>query len=323
MTFKEYFEDQGLPFSYDGTTIHNKDGWDVSAQPVRPDEFEQYKPVLDLIADIYQSDPAQIRRGLGGLSNSGFELSVSSGYINMELQGDDVRANMSSNHYGTICVSKNGTAFRHSQHIEFDESVTMNRQDVVQWLSDFDKEHVSIARLAKDSRDDLSRDLANINFEPEPVEFGLVGPIYRNITEENSLKEYLQRADLGYIIDTNESGSVSVLTPEAGLIVYSMYEALDAEDVPHRFIKATTLLTERFVTERTREDAVHGVSSASQMIPIEHFESDARQFLTNYRTFSTVCERSDKRLRETFQSFNDDIELSAEDVQINTNALRL
>lgn len=55
MTFEEYFEESGLPFVYDDGYIEHKSGYTIGRASY--DEFDEYKPILDVMAEIYRKHP--------------------------------------------------------------------------------------------------------------------------------------------------------------------------------------------------------------------------------------------------------------------------
>lgn len=117
-TFKEYFEESGLPFVHDDGYIEHESGYTIGRADY--DEFDDYKPMLDVLTEIHKKHP-ELFDVIDDLNEHECELSCDNRNLTISLWNGDLSVSQNHDYSTSVVAYKNGGVFSHSDHIRFDD----------------------------------------------------------------------------------------------------------------------------------------------------------------------------------------------------------
>ena len=290
-TFEEYFEKSGLPFVHDDGYIEHTSGYTIGRAPY--DEFDDYKPTLDVLAEIHKKHP-ELFDGIYDLDAHECELSYDARNLTISLWNGDLSVSQHHDYSTSVVAYKNGGVFSHSDHICFDDGFDGDVNQLLTWLDESDKDSREISSLLKR----LINEGANRSSDIIPSE----EYTYRRIGNAGDLRARVENANIGKILKRYGYDGVIVQVDGDWLM-----DCRDYEKDGQQFTRVDIfwdMSNELGETNRRRESAVSYGSSAYQMIPSERFSDLAPQLLSNFNEFKRICREASDELEVKFDNLD-------------------
>ena len=299
LTFEDYFEEHKIPLIFDDGYIELPSEYQVGHAYY--DEFEEYLPVLNVIKIINNQFPEIITDNLESFDQYGIALDFDNYKTTITVQDDELSITQKNNYQQSTVTYKDSGRFEHVNTIQFSNGTDITIDELDHWL-DFQKNdsHV-ISTLLSTNHTKLQTTLNKNGFhiesrDPKSNEFQ-----YKRIGNTSNLKDLIQKANLGKLLQRPYYNGAIVLTKDEWLM-----DCLEYQKDGKRFIR-----TEIFWDQSNepinykRRSAVTGLSYAYQMIPVERFEELSNKLLTNLQEFAKICYTQTETLDSEFQKLDE------------------
>lgn len=309
MTFEEYFEESGLPFVYDDGYIEHKSAYTIGRASY--DEFDEYKPILDVMAEIYRKHP-ELFDDIDELNEHACELSYDAREIVISLWDGELSVSQKYTSSTSVVAYKSGGIFSHSDHIRFNDGFYGDVDQLLTWLDKSDDESREMSKLLKNHHSKLHQKLIdeganNIDDMTKSNEY-----TYRRIGNAGNLIQRVEGAHLGKVIKRPGYDGVIVRTNSDWLV-----DCLDYQKDGKTFVRTEIFWDMSQEVDQSRHDAISYSSSGYQMIPSEQFSDLAPQLLSNFYKFERLCCEESEKLKTQFDNLDGadvDLHLTNEDL---------
>ena len=298
-TFKEYFEESGLPFVHDDGYIEHESGYTIGRADY--DEFDDYKPMLDVLSAVYKQHPG-LFDNIDDLNEHECELSYDNRNLTISLWNGDLSVSQNHDYSTSVVAYKNGGVFSHSDHICFDDGFDGDVNQLLTWLDESDKDGREISSLLKSHHNELHQRLINEGANRSSDIIPSDEYKYRRIGNSGDLRARVENANIGKILKRYGYDGVIVQIDGDWLM-----DCLDYEKDGQKFTRVDIfwdMSNEVGEVNRSRELAVSCGSSAYQMIPSEQFSNLAPQLLSNFNEFKRICREESEKLEVKFDNLD-------------------
>ena len=298
-TFKEYFEESGLPFVHDDGYIEHESGYTIGRADY--DEFDDYKPMLDVLSAVYKQHP-ELFDNIDELNEHECELSCDNRDITISLWNGDVSVSQNHNYSTSVVAYKEGGKFSHSDHINFTDGFDGDVNNLLTWLDESDKDSRDINNLLKIHHAELHNRLINEDVNRSSDIIPSDKYTYRRIRNSGDLRARVENSNIGKILKRDGYDGVIVQVDGDWLM-----DCCDYEKDGQQFTRVDIfwdMSNEVGEVNRSRESAVSCGSSAHQMIPSERFSDLAPQLLSNFNEFKRICREESEKLEVKFDTLD-------------------
>lgn len=329
-TFEDYFKEHNLPLIYDDGDIDHKSGYLVGRADY--DEFDDYKPILNLLSQINQDHP-DIARKIEDMTSTRIELVPLNRTIELDFWNDDISISQENNYDNGFDVHMGEQVFNVYNIINYNNGTnvsmsTPNAQKALsEWFSDSERQNQSLISLLQENKTELASVLENKGYLQSQRYLTPVEWTYKRIGNVGDLKEVVATANLGKRISPttvsdvlSSNTSELIRTPDDWLISCQDYEK-DGQ----RYIRTHIFYDSPETNEpnRKQESAVSVQTMAYQMIPAENFATEANKLMNNFKQFNEICYQQQDKLNEKFQALlNDDTDLQTAIEELSVDEAR-
>lgn len=327
--FDDYFREHNLPLMYENGYIYVSNGPNAGYNlgGVDYDEFDEYRPILDLLSQINDRHP-EIAKQIENISQTRIELTLPNRTINMELWGDDISISQDNYYDKSLDVHNGEQVFDSCYYIKYLEGVDISRvrtdsqMGLSNWLQKSEEQHHATKQLLSNNKKEFIDALHDegylqSNHYLTPVEY-----TYRRVGNAGNLREIVDSANLGKLVRPNTvsdiSSSVLVRTPDDWII-----DCCDYEKDGQRYIRTHIFYQNLELDEPNpnKEYAVSVETMAYQMIPADKFAEEANKLFEQFKQFNHICYQQSERLSEKFQTLdvtNADVNITLDDLMTDS-----
>ena len=148
--FNHYLQEHNLPLVYDEDEFYTSSDYQVGGAYV--DEFDDYKPILELMSSIDERFP-NVVESLESLTTQEFELTPENREINVQMFTEEVYIS-ALNHYSRNTIAQKGEqqfsidqAIRYTDGTYAEGKPSDAKDKIVNWFEDSEHTHQAIQAL--------------------------------------------------------------------------------------------------------------------------------------------------------------------------------
>ena len=301
--FNHYLQEHNLPLVYDDDEFYTSSDYRVGDAYV--DEFDDYKPILELMGYINERFP-NVMESLESLTTQEFELTPENREINVQMFPEEVYIS-ALNHYSRNTIAQKGEQqFSINQAIRYTDGTYAEgkpsdaKDKIVNWFEDSEHTYQAIQALLQEHQKEYADKLRQEGFEvgdelPTPIDYS-----YRRVGNAGGLKELVEAANIGRPLRRPEYDGVILRTSDDWYI-----DCLDYEKDGKRYIRTDIFGDVPDEQNRNKETAVSFRPTAEQMIPADTFAESVNKLFENFQQFVEISYAQNEQLNENFQAIDD------------------
>lgn len=301
--FNHYLQEHNLPLVYDEDEFYTSSDYQVGGAYV--DEFDDYKPILELMSSINERFP-NVVESLESLTTQEFELTPENREINVQMFTEEVYIS-ALNHYSRNTIAQKGEqqfsidqAIRYTDGTYAEGKPSDAKDKIVNWFEDSEHTHQAIQALLQKHQKEYADNLRHEGFEvgdelPTPIDYS-----YRRVGNAGGLKELVEAANIGRPLRRPEYDGVILRTSDDWYI-----DCLDYEKDGKRYIRTDIFGDVPDEQNRNKETAVSFRPTAEQMIPADTFAESVNKLFENFQQFVEISYAQNEQLNENFQAIDD------------------
>lgn len=301
--FNHYLQEHNLPLVYDEDEFYTSSDYQVGGAYV--DEFDDYKPILELMSSINERFP-NVVESLESLTTQEFELTPENREINVQMFTEEVYIS-ALNHYSRNTIAQKGEqqfsidqAIRYTDGTYAEGKPSDAKDKIVNWFEDSEHTHQAIQALLQKHQKEYADNLRHEGFEvgdelPTPIDYS-----YRRVGNAGGLKELVETANIGRPLRRPEYDGVILRTSDDWYI-----DCLDYEKDGKRYIRTDIFGDVPDEQNRNKETAVSFRPTAEQMIPADTFAESVNKLFENFQQFVEISYAQNEQLNENFQAIDD------------------
>ena len=301
--FNHYLQEHNLPLVYDDDEFYTSSDYRVGDTYV--DEFDDYKPILELMGYINERFPNVIE-SLESLTTQEFELTPENREINVQMFPEEVYIS-ALNHYSRNTIAqKSEQQFSINQAIRYTDGTYAEgkpsdaKDKIVNWFEDSEHTYQAIQALLQEHQKEYADKLRQEGFEvgdelPTSIDYS-----YRRVGNAGGLKELVEAANIGRPLRRPEYDGVILRTSDDWYI-----DCLDYENDGKRYIRTDIFGDVPDEQNRNKETAVSFRPTAEQMIPADTFAESVNKLFENFQQFVEISYAQNEQLNENFQAIDD------------------
>lgn len=301
--FNHYLQEHNLPLVYDEDEFYTSSDYQVGGAYV--DEFDDYKPILELMSSINERFP-NVVESLESLTTQEFELTPENREINVQMFTEEVYIS-ALNHYSRNTIAQKGEqqfsidqAIRYTDGTYAEGKPSDAKDKIVNWFEDSEHTHQAIQALLQEHQKEYADKLRQEGFEvsdelPTPIDYS-----YRRVGNAGGLKELVEAANIGRPLRRPEYDGVILRTSDDWYI-----DCLDYEKDGKRYIRTDIFGDVPDEQNRNKETAVSFRPTAEQMITADTFAESVNKLFENFQQFVEISYAQNEQLNENFQAIDD------------------